>query len=106
MRSPSMLAAGEALPAVKGGWLGAHYQFTSAMAQNFWLAIVAWSSCFIATIAISLATTRTKTDGELKGLVYYLTDRITEENEPAWKKPAVVGTVVLLVALALNILFW
>jgi len=104
--SPAILKTGETIPWIKGAWLGAHFQYTSSMAQNFWLAIVAWSSCFVLTIGISLATARTKTDAELKGLVYSLTDRIKEENEPTWKKPAVVGTVVLLVAIVLNIIFW
>jgi len=78
----------------------------SSMAQNFWLAIVAWSFCFVITILISLATKRTKTDAELKGLVYSLTEKISGEDEPVWKRPAVVGSVVLLIAVVLNIIFW
>ena len=39
------------------------------------------------------------------GLVYSLTDKIKEVNEPMWKRPAVVGTIVLLVAVILNIIF-
>ena len=104
--SPQILTAGEAIPWVKGGWISHHFQFTSSMAQNFWLAIVAWTLCFVVTIGISLATKRTKTDSELVGLVYSLTDKIKEENEPMWKRPAIVGSVVLLVAVILNIIFW
>lgn len=96
---------GDGIPWVQGAWLGAKFGFTSSMAQNFWLAIVAWTFCFVITIAISLATKRTKTDGELVGLVYSLTDKIKEEDEPLWKRPAVVGGVVLVVALILNIIF-
>ncbi len=96
---------GDGIPWVQGAWLGAKFGFTSSMAQNFWLAIVAWTFCFVITIAISLATKRTKTDAELVGLVYSLTDKIKEEDEPLWKRPAVVGGVVLLVALILNIIF-
>lgn len=103
---PEPLEVGAKIIGSKGGWLGIHYQFTSAMAQNFWLAIVAWTFCFVLTIAISLATSRTKTDGELVGLVYSLTDKIQEESEPLWKRPSVVGSVVLLVAIVLNIIFW
>jgi len=106
LSSPALLQAGETVPWIKGAWITPHFQFTSSMAQNFWLAIVAWSSCFLLTIAISLATRRTKTDGELVGLVYSLTPKQNEENEPLWKRPAVVGTVVLLVAVVLNIIFW
>ena len=104
--SPMILKAGEMIPAVKGAWISSHFQFTSSMAQNFWLAIVAWSFCFVITIGVSLATKRTKTDRELAGLVYSLTEKIKEEGEPLWMRPAVVGTVVLLVAVALNIIFW
>ena len=104
--SPMILQVGETIPAVKGAWINSHFQFTSSMAQNFWLAIVAWSFCFVITIGVSLATQRTKTDAELVGLVYSLTEKIKEENEPMWKRPAVVGTVVLLVAVVLNIIFW
>ncbi|MEK7952334.1 sodium:solute symporter family protein [Luteolibacter soli] len=107
LSTPKIMAAGEAaLPWIKGGYLGAHYQFTSSMAQNFWLAIVAWSSCFILTIVISLATARTKEDKELVGLVYSLTPKQNDEAEPLWKRPAVVGTAVLVFALILNIIFW
>jgi SSS family solute:Na+ symporter len=76
------------------------------MAQNFWLAIVAWSVCFVLTILVSVATARTKSDEELKGLVYSLTPKIREENEPIWMRPAIVGGLVLMVALILNIIFW
>jgi solute:Na+ symporter, SSS family len=104
--SPMILQAGETIPAVKGAWISSHFQFTSSMAQNFWLAIVAWSFCFVITIGVSLVSRRTKTDAELVGLVYSLTEKIKEENEPMWKRPAVVGTAVLLVAVVLNIIFW
>ncbi|MEO5715179.1 MAG: sodium:solute symporter family protein [Luteolibacter sp.] len=104
--SPQILKVGETIPGVKGAWINSHFQFTSSMAQNFWLAIVAWTFCFVITIGVSLATKRTKTDAELVGLVYSLTDKIKEEGEPLWKRPAVVGSVVLLIAVILNIIFW
>lgn len=103
---PETLAAGVDIVKSKGGWLGVHHQFTSSMAQNFWLAIVAWTFCFFVTIGVSLITKRTKTDRELAGLVYSLTEKIKEDDEPMWKRPAVVGSVVLLVAVILNIIFW
>ncbi len=104
--SPQILEVGQTIPAVKGAWINSHFQFTSSMAQNFWLAIVAWSFCFVITIGVSLATKRTKTDSELVGLVYSLTEKIKQENEPLWKRPAVVGSVVLVIAVILNIIFW
>jgi SSS family solute:Na+ symporter len=104
--SPVPASVTEAVPWIKGAWLGAHIHFTSSMAQNFWLAIVAWSVCFVMTIAISLVTKRTRTDEELKGLVYTLTPKIKEAAEPLWLRPAFLGVVVLAVAVILNIIFW
>ena len=57
--------------------------FPSDMAQNFWLASFAFIACFALTLVISLATARTKTDEELKGLVYSLTPKINDHEE-AW----------------------
>jgi SSS family solute:Na+ symporter len=76
------------------------------MAQNFWTAIFAWTSCFVATILISLATTREKSDDDLKGLVWALTPRITDRSLPLWKRPATLGIVVLGCTLILNLIFW
>jgi len=104
--SPQPLAPGETLPWIKGAWLGCHISFTSSMAQNFWLAIVAWSVCFVVTIVVSLVTARTKSDEELKGLVFSLTPTQREENEPVWLRPALLGSLVLFAALILNIIFW
>ena len=55
--------------------------FPSEMAQNFWLAAFAFTCCFTLTLVISLATARTKSDAELKGLVYSLTPKIS--GQPA-----------------------
>jgi SSS family solute:Na+ symporter len=96
-----------AVPGIKGGFLGSVvHVYPSEMAQNFWTAIIAWTSCFVATILISLVTRREKTDAELGGLVYSLTPRI-KDHELAWyKRPATLGTVVLALTLVLNIIFW
>jgi SSS family solute:Na+ symporter len=76
------------------------------MAQNFWLATVAFLVCFTLTAVISLATKRTKTDEELKGLVYSLTPKIVDHNQPVWQRPAVVGIVLLICCVILNVIFW
>jgi SSS family solute:Na+ symporter len=93
------------VPGIKGGWLHPSLFYQSEMGQNFWMAIVAWTACFLLTILISLATSRTKTDEELTGLVYSLTPRPKSENEPWFKRPAIIGILVLLGAGALNIIF-
>jgi SSS family solute:Na+ symporter len=81
------------------------YSYPSDMAQNFWGAIVAWTTCFVATGAISLVTAA-KADSDLRGLVFGLTERSTD-RERAWHhRPAVLAAVVLTLTLALNIVFW
>ena len=91
---------------IKGGWLGAVHLYPSEMAQNLWTAIFAWSTCFIATILISLLTRQKKTDQELGGLVYSLTSKIKERDAHWWQRPALLGSIVLAVAVVLNLLFW
>lgn len=91
---------------MKGAWIHDVYNFKSGMAQNFWLAVVAWTVCFVVSIVISLATKRTKTDAELKGLVYSLTAKEVDSHEPWYIRPAIVGTIVLAITLALNLYFW
>jgi len=92
---------------IKGGWLGTIvHTYPSEMAQNFWTATFAWTACFIVTILISLATKRNKSDEELKGLVYSLTQRIKQTGVPWYSQPATLGVIVLAAAVVLNIIFW
>ncbi len=93
---------------IKGGWLTSVplHGYPSEMAQNFWTAIWAWSVCFVATIAISLLTAKNKSDEDLKGLVYSLTERPKEAHLPFWKTPEGFGVVVLVLVIALNVIFW
>src|SRR5271165_6707158 len=96
---------------IKGGWLtalaggGPLYAFPTEMAQNFWMAIVAWTFCFVVTIVISLLT-RPRPDRELVGLVYALTDKPQEGHLTWYQKPLALGVIVLLMTLALNFLFY
>lgn len=99
-------ASGHIISVVKGGYLKVLEVFPSEMAQNFWLAAFAFTVCFTFTLVISLATARTKTDEELKGLVYSLTPKIVDHNLPVYQRPAVVGIVLLIACIILNILFW
>jgi Na+/proline symporter len=89
----------------KGGWLAAIHQFPSVMAQNFWIAIFAWTTCFVVTILVSLAT-RPRPESELTGLVYGLTKLPREEGVAWYLRPGPVAILVGLVLLALNIIFW
>jgi len=96
-----------ATPGLKGAFFGTVlHTYPSEMAQNFWTAIFAWSACFAATIAISLATKRNKSDDELKGLVYALTPRLTDHEIVWYKRPATLAVLVLGLTLVLNVIFW
>src|SRR4051812_5522454 len=89
---------------VKGGYLGVLHSYPSELAQTFWTAIVAWTTCFVVTILVSLAT-RARAPDELRGLVYSLTPRPTERDLRWYQRPAVLATVVLLLTAALNLAF-
>ncbi len=92
---------------LKGAFLGTVlHTYPSEMAQNFWTAIFAWTSCFVATIVISLLTARTKSDEDLKGLVYALTPRLSDHDLPWYKRPAALAVVVLGLTVVLNVIFW
>ena len=92
-------------PGMKGAWIAPKFILHSEMGQNFWMAIVAWTSCFLLTLFISLMTKRTKTDEELVGLVYSLTPKPKSEDEPWYQRPAILGIIILALTLVLNIIF-
>lgn len=92
---------------IKGGWLAVRHTFTSSMAQNFWMAIFAFAGCFVGTLVISLATRPNRTEAELRGLVYSLTDKPQEAPGAAWySRPVPLGIVILAVTAFLNLIFW
>jgi SSS family solute:Na+ symporter len=90
---------------VKGGYLGLLHTYPSELAQTFWTAIVAWTTCFVVTILVSLAT-RPRPADELRGLVYSLTPRQTDGALSWYKRPWVLAAVVLLLTAALNATFF
>ncbi|MFL5298414.1 MAG: sodium:solute symporter family protein [Phenylobacterium sp.] len=92
------------LPGVKGGWMAVTHSYPSEMAQNFWTAIWAWSTCFVVTIAASLVT-RPRPEPELAGLVYSLTPRIDAERGAWYTRPVVLGAIILAVTVLLNLIF-
>ncbi|QEH36301.1 Sodium/glucose cotransporter [Aquisphaera giovannonii] len=104
------LPAGSAA-GIKGGWItnlfgaGPLYAFPTDMAQNFWMAIAAWVTCFVVTIAVSLFT-QPRPDKELVGLVYALTDKPQEGHLTWYQRPLALGLVVLAMTAALNFLFY
>ncbi|HUJ22082.1 MAG TPA: sodium:solute symporter family protein, partial [Bryobacteraceae bacterium] len=87
----------------KGGWITSLHVFPSTMAQNFYIALLAWISCFVVTILVSLVT-RPRPAEELQGLVYGLT-KLPQETGVSWyRKPGPVAVLVIVVLLFLN--FW
>jgi SSS family solute:Na+ symporter len=89
----------------KGGWLGSPmYTFPSTMAQNFWIAIFAWTTCFVVTIVVSFASAP-KAEAQLGGLVYGLTN-VPHEDVAWWKRPGPLAIVVIVLLAILNLIFW
>ncbi|MBI5283001.1 MAG: sodium:solute symporter family protein [Candidatus Solibacter usitatus] len=88
----------------KGGFLGVVETFPSSMAQNFWVAINAWTVCFVVTIAVSMMG-RARAEEELVGLVYGVTKH--EAETAVWyKRPAVLASLAAAVCIALNFVFF
>ena len=94
-----------ALIGVKGGWIAVLHGYPSEMAQNFWTAIIAWTSCFLVTIAVSLMSQQ-RAWKDLSGLVYALTPRLVDVEQAWYRRPAVLGVVALVAVAILNIVFW
>jgi len=102
-----LTAPAGAMALIKGGWLGTVvHTYPSEMAQNFWTAIFAWTTCFVVTIVISLVTRRVQTDEDLKGLVYSLTPRVRDDSRNWYEKPVWMAIIVGAIALVLSIIFW
>jgi solute:Na+ symporter, SSS family len=87
----------------KGAYLGLVYTFPSTMAQNFWISIVAFTLCTLVTIVVSLASAP-KSDQELAGLVYGLTELKHDEGVAWYKRPVPLAIAIGVGALVLN--FW
>ncbi len=88
----------------KGGWIANLHSFPSTMAQNFWIAIAAWTTCFVVTIAVSLAT-KARPESELRGLVYGLTELPSEEGISWYRRPVPLALMVCVALAGLNLLF-
>ncbi|MCU1242483.1 MAG: sodium solute transporter superfamily [Candidatus Acidoferrum typicum] len=94
-----------AVAGIKGGWLAVTHNYPSEMAQNFWTAIYAWTTCFVVTIIVSLVT-RAPDESKLVGLVYSLTPKPEEEPMAWYARPASLAIMVIAGTVLLNIIFW
>jgi SSS family solute:Na+ symporter len=90
---------------IEGGPFSVLWTYRVEMAQNFWKAIFAWTTCFVVTIVVSMFT-KPRADRELVGLVYSLTEKAKDDAKTWYGSPATLGIVVLVMAVALNIIFW
>jgi SSS family solute:Na+ symporter len=73
----------------------------ASMARAFF----AWVVTLAVTIVVSLVT-QPKSDDELRGLVWGLTEQKEAKEEVWYKKPWVLAVIVLAITVALNIYFW
>jgi SSS family solute:Na+ symporter len=97
---------GEIITGIKGGWIYVLHEYHKEMALSFWTAIWAFAVCFVFTIIVSIATQRTKSDSELKGLVYSLTPKYREEGVKWYQSNVALAIFVGAIAIILSILFW
>ncbi|HXH29207.1 MAG TPA: sodium:solute symporter family protein [Bacteriovoracaceae bacterium] len=91
----------------KGAWLTSEpmHTFATTMGQAFFIAIMAWVSCFVITIVVSLMTPK-RPEKELVGLVYSLTERPKKEAVPWYERPVYLSVAVLFMTTILNYIFW
>lgn len=89
----------------KGGWIAPLFTLRSGMGQAFIVAAVSLVTNYIVTIAVSLMT-KPKSEEELKGLVYSLTEIPTTANQKWYKRVGVIGILLLALTLVLNIVFF
>jgi solute:Na+ symporter, SSS family len=75
------------------------------MAENMYRALWSCLICAFVTVAVSLVTTP-KTDADLKGLVYGVTDIPSESYVSTLHRPWFWAVVVGAIFVALNIIFW
>jgi len=99
------LTHGLTLAEGKGAWVAQLHEFTSTMAQNFWIAIIAWTSCFVATIVVSLLT-RPHAEESMRGLVYGLTPKPEQPPRPWYGRPVPQAIAVGAACILLNVIFW
>jgi SSS family solute:Na+ symporter len=88
----------------KGGWIANLYQFPSQMAQNFWIAIIAFTACLLLSVLVSLITTP-RPDREMEGLVYGLTKVPPDANAKWYQRPGPLTAIVILLLVLLNVWF-
>ncbi|MDR2887619.1 MAG: sodium:solute symporter family protein [Bacteroidales bacterium] len=91
----------------KGGWLATLHTYPVEMAQNFWTAIIAFSVSMAVTAGLTFVTPQTKSENELRGLVYSLTPRESADTSLPWyERPAGLALLVGIICILLTVIFW
>jgi SSS family solute:Na+ symporter len=76
-----------------------------AMAEDMYRALWSWLVCVIVTVVVSYAT-KPRPVAELEGLVYGAS-KLPEEHDDHWyQKPIIWATVIAVIFVGLNIIFW
>ena len=76
-----------------------------AMAEDMYRALWSWLVCVIVTVVVSYMT-QPRPDKELEGLVYGAS-KLPEEHDDHWyQKPIVWATVIAVIFVGLNVIFW
>ena len=75
------------------------------MAENMYRALWSWVVCVLVTVAVSMVT-KPKTDAELKGLVYGVTDIPSEASVAVYQRPWFWAVVVAGLFVVVNVVFW
>lgn len=75
------------------------------MAQNFWIAILAFLACLVFTVAVSLIT-KPKPVSELQNLVYGYTAIPPRESLPWYQRPVLLAVIAGIGCILFNIWFW
>ncbi len=79
--------------------------YAKTMAQDMYRALWSWLICVIVTIVVSFMT-KPKPESELVGLVRGCTEIPSEGHVPLLKKPVFWASVIFVVFITLNIIFW
>lgn len=91
----------------KGGWIGVVHTYPVEMAQNFWTAIIAFTTSTSVTVILTFMTKQLKSVTELHGLVYSLTPRDRDDAGLSWyQRPAGLAILVTVICVVLSIIFW
>lgn len=96
----------DSLTLFKGGWIHVLHTYPVELSQNFWCAILSCSTSATVAVLVSLVTAQKKRREELVGLVYSLTPREPVAGAAWYERPAVLATIVSVMAIVLSIVYW